>query len=165
MSLIATFDIAFDDSSSSSSNSKNNHNNNNNIQSPPSRRSHSCYRSSIYLGSKEDAKNLDLLQKRRISHILNVTPSRKDVKGGVPNYFEKQQQQKQDRSRSNSSSFTYLRIPLTDDATSVQALLSPKYVDDILNFIHRGLYHGNVLVHCRYGISRSTTCVALYLMR
>ncbi|KAG7355637.1 dual specificity phosphatase [Nitzschia inconspicua] len=103
------------------------------------------------LGSKDDAKNLDLLQKRTISHILNVTPTKADVKGGVPNYFEK------------LGTFTYLRIPLFDDATSVQELQT-KYSDTILDFIHRGLYHGNVLVHCHYGISRSTTCVALYLM-
>lgn len=139
MSLIATFDVG--DATT--------------VPSTLMTRQQSKQRSSIYLGDKTDAKSLEKLQQRRITHILNVTPSKKQQHGntnmGIPNYFEK------------SGTFQYLRVPLMDDATSVIDLT--KQQDTIVNFIHRGLYHGNVLVHCHYGISRSTTCVALYLMR
>jgi protein-tyrosine phosphatase len=154
MSLIATFDYA-DTGVKTPSKKKQKQSSSATSSSPAPSSLSRRFRSSIYLGSKEDAKNLDVLQKRRISHILNVTPSKLDVKGGVPNYFEKKQQQQ----------FTYLRIPIFDDATSVKQLQTQELATTIVDFIHRGLYHGNVLVHCHYGISRSTTCVALYLMR
>jgi protein-tyrosine phosphatase len=152
MSLVATFDIV----ESTSSKKKKYPKTGFSSASKTTRQHQLLLRTSLYLGSKEDAKNLDVLEKRRISHILNVTPSKATVGSqnvGVPNYFEK-----------SNPKFTYLRIPLFDDATSVKELQST-YATKIVDFIHRGLYHGNVLVHCHYGISRSTTCVALYLMR
>jgi protein-tyrosine phosphatase len=153
MSLVATFDIV---DSTTSSKKKKYKKTASTTSRQQQQQQHLLLRTSLYLGSKEDAKNMEVLEKRRISHILNVTPS-KAIAGsahvGVPNYFEK-----------SNPKFTYLRIPLFDDATSVKELQST-YATKIVDFIHRGLYHGNVLVHCHHGISRSTTCVALYLMR
>lgn len=44
----------------------------------------------LYLGSRNDAKNLDFLVASRVCYILNVTPTRaEDPVAGVPNFFEK----------------------------------------------------------------------------
>lgn len=110
-------------------------------------------RNSLYLGAKADAKSLEKLQARKIKYILNVTPKKSDLSTGVQNYFEK-----------SKHGFVYLRIPIFDSSTSV-VQLDKEYKDQIVDFISNGLFHGNVLVHCHHGISRSTTCVILYLMR
>lgn len=47
--------------------------------------------------------------------------------------------------------------------TATSDLLSQ--ADAIVGFISSGLHHGSVLVHCKEGISRSTTCVIFFLMR
>ena len=71
----------------------------------------------------------------------------------MPNYFEGK--------AGGSSKFVYRRIPVYDTATS--DLLSQ--ADAIVGFISSGLHHGSVLVHCKEGVSRSTTCVIFFLMR
>lgn len=70
---------------------------------------------------------------------------------GVPNFFEK------------SRRFVYKRIPVYDASTSAPQLESQ--AEEIASFISKGLFHGSVLVHCQHGVSRSTTCVVMYLMR
>lgn len=55
----------------------------------------------------------------------------------------------------------YRRIPVYDTATSDLLLQA----DAIVGFISSGLHHGSVLVHCKEGVSRSTTCVIFFLMR
>jgi len=72
-----------------------------------------------------------------------------NAQAGVPNYFE------------SSKTFVYKRICVYDAPTS--DLLS--HADEAVKFIASGLCHGSVLVHCQQGVSRSTTCVAFYLMR
>ena len=47
--------------------------------------------------------------------------------------------------------------------TATSDLLSQ--ADAIVGFISSGLHHGSVLVHCKEGVSRSTTCVIFFLMR
>ena len=47
--------------------------------------------------------------------------------------------------------------------TATSDLLSQ--ADGIVGFISSGLHHGSVLVHCKEGVSRSTTCVIFFLMR
>ena len=122
-------------------------------------------RHSIYLGGKVDAKDYDKLVNRwKITHILNVTPPKQtNIEAGVPNYFEKKQGNNTNNSVSNNLLFRYKRIPIYDAPTSV-AELGSKHQDEIVKFIAKGLCHGNTLVHCSRGVSRSTTCVVLYLM-
>ena len=70
----------------------------------------------------------------------------------MPNYHE------------HSSAFpriVYKRIPVYDLPSS--DLLS--HADSIVGFVSLGLHHGSVLVHCREGVSRSTTAVAFFLIR
>jgi protein-tyrosine phosphatase len=132
-------------------------------------------RHSLYLGGKDDARDGDKLYHRwRITHILNVTPPKEaNIDAGVPNYFEsknknKQMKEMKEKTSTSSSktatspSFAYLRIPIYDSPTSVPQLDDHK--DRIVNFVAKGLCHGNVLIHCHHGISRSTTCLILYLM-
>lgn len=71
----------------------------------------------------------------------------------MPNFFENKS--------GGGSKIVYRRIPVYDTATS--DLLSQ--ADGIVGFISSGLHHGSVLVHCREGVSRSTTCVIFFLMR
>jgi hypothetical protein len=57
----------------------------------------------------------------------------------------------------------YKRVAVYDASTSATELESQAV--EIVNFISKGLHHGSVLVHCNHGVSRSTTCILLYLMR
>ena len=116
-------------------------------------------RHGLYLGGKREAKSIEKLQQWNISHILNVTPTKEvSIQAGVPNYFEKKS-----TAKGSSKTFVYKRIPIYDSSTSVSELET--YANEIVDFISKGLYHGSVLVHCHQGISRSTTCVLLFLMR
>lgn len=104
----------------------------------------------LYLGSKQDAKDLALLKELKITHILNVTPSRtKDPIAGVPNFFL------------NNDNFTYKRCAIFDstseDITSI--------LDGCIAFIEQGRLYGKVLVHCVKGVSRSASIVMGYLMK
>ncbi|RQM22683.1 hypothetical protein B5M09_008750 [Aphanomyces astaci] len=58
----------------------------------------------VFLGSRQHAKNRAMLESLGITHILNVTPTRKvDPVAGVPNFFEK------------DNVFTYRRCALFDN--------------------------------------------------
>lgn len=121
-------------------------------------------RHSIYLGGKVDAKDYDKLVHRwKVTHILNVTPSKEaNITAGVPNYFERKTTRTMNPQQQRQHTFIYQRIPIYDSSTSVPQL--DEYKGTIIDFITKGLCHGNVLVHCQHGISRSTTCIALYLI-
>jgi len=135
MSLVATFDIE-------------------NTGGTSSRR----LRHSIYLGGKADAKDYDKLVNRwKITHVLNCTTRKQtNIEAGVPNYFEKPNLSSQKRLK-------YHRIPIYDTPASLPELQT-EHEAAIVRFITKGLCHGNVLVHCSRGVSRSTTSVILYLM-
>jgi atypical dual specificity phosphatase len=96
----------------------------------------------LYLGSIGDAKNLLFLKESKITHIVTVGA---ELKMFYP------------------SSFKYMYIPAMD---------SPyydlkKYFDHIADFIHRAISEENgvVLVHCFWGISRSSSSVIAYLVK
>ena len=57
-------------------------------------------------------------------------------------------------------SFKYKAIP-ADDAAYFDL---SKYFHDSIDFIDKGRSHGNVLVHCAAGISRSSAIVVCYVM-
>jgi len=135
MSLVATFDVE-------------------NTGGKSSRR----LRHSIYLGGKADAKDYDKLVNRwKITHVLNCTPRKQtNIEAGVPNYFEKPK-------LSSQRPLKYHRIPIYDSPASLLELQT-EHEKAIIRFITKGLCHGNVLVHCSRGVSRSSTSVILYLM-
>mmetsp|Transcript_2422 Transcript_2422/g.4034 ORF Transcript_2422/g.4034 Transcript_2422/m.4034 type:complete len:227 (-) Transcript_2422:1-681(-) len=104
----------------------------------------------LYLGGKADAKDKTKLQKLKIKYILNCTPPRTvDPEAGCPNFYEKEK------------SFVYKRIPIFDNkGEDIIAHMSAAY-----NFIEESKHHGNILVHCHKGVSRSASFVIGYLMR
>lgn len=110
-------------------------------------------RHSMYIGGKTDAKDYDKLVHRwKISHVLNVTPPKQtNIEAGVPNYFSK-----------TAPQIVYKRIPIYDAPASLPELQT--HEGTIVRFLAKGLCHGNVLVHCSRGVSRSTSSVILYLM-
>lgn len=92
--------------------------------------------SKLYLGSMEDAKNLPMLTKLGVTHILNVTSD-------VENYYERK--------------FTYMNISVGDGVEGIG-----KHFQRAHSFIEES---DVVFVHCRHGISRSATIVISYLMK
>lgn len=57
----------------------------------------------LFVGDKSVAKDRDLLRRKQVRYILNVTPPK--TEGGVVNFFEK------------DGTLEYLRLPLRDVAT------------------------------------------------
>lgn len=107
-------------------------------------------RPGLYLGGKSDAKNKERLLARNVTHILNVTPAKEvSIQAGVPCYFE--------------GTFSYKRVAVYDAPMSVADFLTA--ADSIVAFVAKALHHGSCLVHCKRGVSRSTTAVLFYLMR
>jgi protein-tyrosine phosphatase len=118
----------------------------------------------LFLGGKQHAKERDTLRHLKITYILNCTPPKRfrklrhfsphsvcsvDPEAGCPNFFEK------------DSSLTYKRIALFDNKG--EDLLG--HMEAVYQFIEHARHHGNVLVHCHKGISRSASFVIGYLMR
>ncbi|XP_037635882.1 protein phosphatase Slingshot homolog 3 isoform X1 [Sebastes umbrosus] len=95
----------------------------------------------LYLGSEWNAANFDELQKNNIGYILNVTRE-------IDNFFPE--------------SFTYMNIRVYDvEATD----LLPHWTDTY-NFINAARKRGQaVLVHCKMGVSRSSSTVIAYIMK
>ena len=60
---------------------------------------------------------------------------------------------------------THLKSHLVLQAEDQPLFDLSQFFDQSFTFIEEGRKHGNVLVHCMAGISRSATLVALYLMR
>ncbi|KAK1934668.1 Dual specificity protein phosphatase 2 [Phytophthora citrophthora] len=104
----------------------------------------------VFLGSRTHARDKELLQRLRITHILNVTPPKKmDPVAGVPNFFEK------------DKLFTYRRCPVFDNkAEDISGVL-----EGCIAFIDQAKYYGRILVHCNKGVSRSSSMVVAYLMK
>ncbi|XP_042563927.1 protein phosphatase Slingshot homolog isoform X2 [Clupea harengus] len=95
----------------------------------------------LYLGSEWNAANFEELQKNNIGYILNVTME-------IDNFFP--------------GSFTYMNIRVYDvDATNLLPHWKNTYT-----FINTARQKGQaVLVHCKMGVSRSSSTVMAFLMK
>uniref|UniRef100_A0A4D5R988 protein-serine/threonine phosphatase n=1 Tax=Scolopendra viridis TaxID=118503 RepID=A0A4D5R988_SCOVI len=95
----------------------------------------------LLLGSQDVAQDLPLLQKHKVSHILNLA-------SGVENAF--------------GDTFIYKKLNVLDlPETNIR-----KCFDECFNFIDEARKNnGVVLVHCNAGISRSAAVVIAYVMK
>lgn len=96
----------------------------------------------IYLGSAQNASNYDTLKKYDIGLIMNVTKE-------ISEWFPKD--------------FKYVRYDLKDNNEhSISEYLDQAY-NDIIEYQKN--HHGNILIHCFMGRSRSASVVLYYLMK
>ncbi|KAG5878667.1 hypothetical protein JTB14_015600 [Gonioctena quinquepunctata] len=97
----------------------------------------------LFLGGLEAAKNMDILNKNKITHILTINTcplpqTIKELKPLVTKFIQLSDQPKED-------------------------LLS--YLDEADLFIKEGLSKSAVLVHCYFGVSRSASIVIAHIMK
>lgn len=98
----------------------------------------------VFIGNERDAANRELLERSKVSHVLNVTSH-------VPLHFENEAR----------NGITYKRLAATDSCS--QNL--KQYFEEAIEFIESArISEGKVLVHCQAGVSRSPAIVIAYLM-
>lgn len=104
----------------------------------------------LFLSSVGPAQNKALLQKLKITHIVNLTGP--DPHSDIPRY-----------PNAFPNRFKYLHLCIRDE----QSTKISRYFDKVHAFIDKGLSNKEncVLVHCEAGISRSSTLVISYLMK
>ncbi|EFA86681.1 leucine-rich repeat-containing protein [Heterostelium album PN500] len=95
----------------------------------------------LFLGGLDSANNASILQSLGITHIVLAI-------GDLAPYFPRQ--------------FKYYTI---DDARDTPNYDLSVHFDQTTSFIEQGRKVGGVLVHCRAGISRSSTLIIAYLMK
>ena len=97
----------------------------------------------LYISSYNATKNLDLLEKNKITHIINCAAD------FCENVFEK------------DNKFTYLSFYLKDHVLENIECIFYECIKFIENVREKG---GRVLVHCIQGISRSVSIVIAYII-
>lgn len=93
----------------------------------------------IYIGNIESGTNHELLKKHNIIAIVNLS-----------------------NSKNNYPKDIQIMNIMIDDAYNIDIT---SYLEDAYNFIEKYNKDGNVLVHCRAGISRSSSVVIHYIMK
>ncbi|CAH2002478.1 unnamed protein product [Acanthoscelides obtectus] len=97
----------------------------------------------LYLGGLAAAKNIDVLNKFKINHIITIDTC------PLP------------RTITNLKDIKTMYIQLSD--LPKEDLLS--HFDETDEFIKEGMANGAVLVHCYFGVSRSATVVIAHIMK
>lgn len=96
----------------------------------------------LIIGDRATARDMDLLKKLGVTHVVNATLE-------LRNYFEKE------------PNFSYFAVPIMD---TEHANIS-NYFDDANAFMHEAISTGHtVLVHCQQGVSRSASICVAYLI-
>ena len=97
----------------------------------------------MYLGDSEDARNVEKLDKKQITYVLNAAAREEHTEG----LYEKR--------------VKCLRLNILDD----DRYDISKHIDSALDFISEAKANkAGILVHCGAGVSRSVTVVMAYLM-
>lgn len=103
----------------------------------------------IYIGEESAARDLKLLRKKGITHVLNAAKGKDRYHVDTNQDFYK------------ADKIKFLSI----EATDIMNFKICNFFDRTSEFITQGLASGGkVLVHCREGVSRSATLVLAYLM-
>lgn len=91
----------------------------------------------LYLGNREDARDLARLEMERVTHVVNCAAE-------LPNYHD--------------GTLTYLALKLYDPDPTFHTRIAPACA-----FIDDARKEGRVLVHCFAAVSRSPAIVLAYL--
>ncbi|XP_054162313.1 dual specificity protein phosphatase 3-like [Oppia nitens] len=109
----------------------------------------------IYIGDEIIAMNIPLLKSLSISHVLNASFGDNITTNGLFNFVNTGQQYY------SESGIQFMGIEAIDHLS----FNLYHYFDISANFIESAINDsGNVLVHCKEGVSRSVTLVSAYLM-
>jgi len=98
----------------------------------------------LFLGNCIHAKQIDLLRRLKITHIVNTAYE-------CGNLHEKE-------------GIQYVKLPIRDETDDRFS----QYFEEVYDFIHDAVISSNnsaVFVHCALGKSRSATIVIMYLMK
>lgn len=101
----------------------------------------------LWIGSRESARDLNILKKHNITHILNMTVEEENLYENKPEIIN----------------LVYKKVGILDNGKC--DIIQNGYLAESLKFITDAIHSGGrVLVHCQAGISRSGSIVVAYLM-
>lgn len=108
----------------------------------------------LYLGSIRDATDKKKLSGAEITHLVSIISEKQ---------ISQQSKAKSDKFTEPLDGTQRKRLLITEEDNKNSNL--SKYFEETSEFIHRGLWidHGNLLVHCMMGKSRSATISTAYL--